>query len=228
MYKLGNANEGIDKLAAKLKSIPKPPWQPYPAPPKSYKLLQGCDLPELAQAWSDSSIYCSTCFSLSRNLTAFSSRFVTNPAKEDYFIKWEVKLAELADSANDGCQFCGLMACEFFTGSHNAHVFVVGHVYNNPLACCGWGSGKAMERSGKLTEAIQRLRNFCEKRAEPEFTLIAQPQDWEESTKSFGKLKFLASSTNLDEAGIKEILCCRRDISIEVYGIEGEMHACLL
>jgi hypothetical protein len=153
---------------------------------------------------------------------------VTNPAKEDFFIRWEVKLAELADSAHYGCQFCGLMACEFFTGSDHIHVFVVGHVYNNPLGCCGWGSGDGIERSEKLTEAIRRLRKFCGKHAEPEFTLIAQPQDWEESTKTFGKLKFLASSTNLDEAGAKEILCCRRDLSIEVYGIKGKLYVYLL
>jgi hypothetical protein len=221
IYSLGTASEGIDQLAQKLELIPKAVWQPYPAPPSSYKLLESGHSPELIQSWSDAGIYCPTCFAVSKNLRIFTSSRLTNPATDNYFIRWQVKLAKLANSASNGCHFCGLMACEFFVGSGHVQIFTTSS-QKNPLACCGYHLGDCLKHSDELNKAIERLEKFCERHEDPQFTFIAQPQDWDESIRRYGKVKFLASSTNLGEAAIKDILCCRRDISIEVYGPEGK------
>lgn len=139
---------------------------------------------------------------------------------EKYFIEWKVALSELAVAAKNGCQFCGLIACEFFVGNNHFEIYTMDDNLN-PLGCCAFGTIPDSPPSENLKKSINRLEGLIKKHADAQFTFLTQPKDWDESSRSFCKLQFLATDTNLEQEIVEEILGHRSEIIIESYGIEG-------
>ena len=164
--------------------------------------------------------YCRSCFSLSRDLSVFSTEQERVPTESTLYIRWKAEIRELSNAAEKGCSFCSFMACRFFNDTGLLHVWTSGiEQPKPPLGCCTLNEVEVPE----VRSAVNRLRSLEQRWTDGYFTFLVQPTDFSPEKQTYTKLRFLAETTNTGDAGVKEILGFRRDLTIEIYRTPGAL-----
>lgn len=135
-------------------------------------------------------------------------------------IGWELRLDELADSADAGCHFCSFMACRFFDDRGFTFVYG-GNGTTEQIACCG--SAPKTQKTELVSKSIARIREFAGKYPDNEMTLVIQPTDYSQENMKYGRIRISGFQGRLEQAAVDELLGYRSEIILELYALKGTL-----
>ena len=162
-------------------------------------------------------VYCRVCYPVSRDLAVFSRPHERDGDKV-VITTWDVRLDELASSADEGCHFCSFMACRFFDDRMFSFLYGNGSTTER-IACCG--DAPRSQKTESISRAIANIRSFAEKHLDAELSLVIQPRDYSKDDLKFGKVRLSGFRSNLDRASVDELLGYRSYIDLELYALKG-------
>jgi hypothetical protein len=202
-----------DMLSPKSNCLPG--WNRDPAK-EYFRLYQNPSEDKIA---AFKAIRCPVCWPITRDLGVFSRYLENLKPDQGAILEWPIRLSELADTAEAGCQLCRFMAVKFFFRSG---IVVFGRLeMDNGIACCS--ASHAVEKTSEIEAAVEKLRNFCGRFPDVEFGMVVEPIDWVREEAVFGRIRVSVSTTkNLkDEQAVAEILNHNSEIVLEIYATEG-------
>jgi hypothetical protein len=188
-------------------------------PPTNGYLIFHQTLTGAEERFSSLDLYCQVCYPVSRDL-AVLARPKPEDVKEDVIIAWKVKLDDLANSAQQGCHFCSLMACRFFNDRLYTFTFT-SHAEKPVTGCCG--SAPKGELSKDVTEAIAHLREQASGDPDSWVTLVGEKFRRNEESSYDGKIRWTAAWTSLSFEKADKLLGVRTEIVLEMYATKGEI-----
>ncbi|RDL37209.1 uncharacterized protein BP5553_04642 [Venustampulla echinocandica] len=200
------------KPLAPNKPTPKthPGWSRDPA--KLYALYTQTLSDEELSVFKEKAVYCPCCFTISRDLSIFSSKLPLKP-NQTPIIRWSLDLLALVEATEARCTFCTFMAVKFFFRS-GLLVFGVLEL-NNDIACCA--AGDLSQVTEATEKAISKLREFCGKNPGAGLGMVVEPIDYVPEERRVSRIKISAQSREvISQKAASELLRHSTSIILEI------------
>ncbi|KAK0644461.1 heterokaryon incompatibility protein-domain-containing protein [Cercophora newfieldiana] len=187
---------------------------------------QGKEVAEALKEWTKDPLYCPVCLPVSRDIGIFTipagnTALGDSNDGSDFIIDWEVKLGQLADSAEGGCAFCALVAARLLpTMPPSTHPG--NKVESSAYGCCHL----AKEVGDQVKWAAKELRAVCEVHGSDAYVNIlakcAVDVGLAAKDERFGRVHFRVRDTNLPTEASRQLIAPGNQLTVELYGLEGE------